>query len=76
LANRINVRALREKVGLNRDDFGARVGASGRTIRRWENDEAEPSAMACKILYSLAEQIDETPLTDAEGPRRKQITAA
>lgn len=74
MANRINVRALRQRAGMNRDDFGNLIGSSSRTVRRWENGEAEPSSMACKILYALEQQLGEQ-APEAEGPRRKPVTA-
>lgn len=75
MANRIDVRALRERAGKNRDDFGKLVGSSGRTIRRWENDEAEPSAMALKLLDALSVQLTDDDPAAATGPRRKSVTA-
>ena len=65
MATRVNVRELRDSLGLNRETFGQRIQASARTVRRWENGEAEPSQMALKLLEGLR---NETP----SGPRRRE----
>lgn len=63
MPTRINVRELRDQLGMSRKEFGQCVNASTRTVRRWENGEAEPSQMAMKHLESAREQT---------GPRRRE----
>lgn len=69
MAERVNVRAIRQRLGLNRDDFGALVGAHPRTVRRWENGEGDPSPMAVKHLFKVREEADEV----ESGTRRKAL---
>ena len=64
MATRVNVRELREQMGLSREEFRELLGASNRTVRRWENGEAEPSQMATKRLNELR--------ADPPGPRRRE----
>lgn len=70
MATRINVRELRDSLGLSREQFRKAIGASNRTVRRWENGEAEPSQMALK---RLAEVQEEQP---SSGPRRREVVLA
>lgn len=66
MAERVNVKALRDSLGLSREAFGKRIPASSRTVRRWENGEVEPSQMAISRLVALQ---DEHP---PSGPRRRE----
>ena len=65
MATRVNVKDLRTKLGLNREDFSQKAGCSPRTVRRWENGEADPSQMATRHLEAL---MQEPPIG---GPRRR-----
>lgn len=69
MATRINVRELRQSLGLNREDFGKQIGGSSRSVRRWENGEAEPSQMALKRLEELRED-------QPQGPRRRETVVS
>lgn len=68
MATRVDVKAIRERFGENREDFGKRVSASSRTVRRWENGEVEPSQMALKHLDALRVESEPT------SPRRRVTT--
>jgi DNA-binding transcriptional regulator YiaG len=67
MATRIDVKAIRSRLGENREDFGRRVSASSRTVRRWENGEVEPSPMALKHLDALLADAPEP------SPRRRTV---
>lgn len=69
MATRVDVRAIRDRLGENRDAFSKRFPVSGRTVRRWENGEVAPSQMALKQLHELSEGEDVEPA--ASGPRRR-----
>lgn len=68
MATRVDVRALRENLGLSREQFRKMLPVSNRTVRRWENGEVEPSQMA---LDKLARLQDDAP---KDGPRRREAT--
>ena len=65
MATRVDVKAIRDRLGDNREDFGKRLGASSRTVRRWENGEVEPSPMASKHLEALE--------AEPASPRRRTV---
>lgn len=74
---RVNVRALREKMGMSREAFGQQFPVDKRTVRRWENENVDPSPMAHEKLSALHREFMES--ADAEpapGPRRKALVLA
>ena len=72
MATRVNVKELRSRLGLNREDFGELFPVSSRTVRRWENGEVDGmSPIAERRLSELCEtHADETGSTET---RRKTI---
>ena len=67
MPTRVDVRAIREALGLSREQFRKMLPVSNRTVRRWENGEVAPSQMAISKLEQLQ---DEQPMT---GPRRRTV---
>lgn len=51
-APEMNIKALRAANGWTQEQFAALVGATLRTVSRWETGEASPSKMA---LYRIAD---------------------
>jgi putative transcriptional regulator len=47
---RIDVRAIREKLGMSRAAFSARFGFSARTLQKWELGERQPEGPARAYL--------------------------
>jgi len=47
------IRALRKRLGLNCEQFGALVGVSGRTVEDWEQGRRTPGGPAVMIMQSL-----------------------
>ena len=45
--------AAREAVGFSQDDLAARLGVLGKTIRKWEEDRAEPRANKLQMLAGV-----------------------
>jgi len=58
------VRALRDRLGLGREQFGHRVGASAQTVMAWERGWWQPSAEAQKRIEDLETQ---EPREEQEG---------
>lgn len=58
MAERVNVKALRQRLGMNREAFAEYVHSHPRTVRRWENRESEPSPMASAHLARLADEAE------------------
>jgi putative transcriptional regulator len=42
IPERVNVRALRQKIGLSQGEFAARYALNARTVQEWEQGRAEP----------------------------------
>ena len=61
MAVRVNVRELRESLGLSREQFRKMLPVSNRTVRRWENGEVAPSQLAIDRLSQLQEAQPNTP---------------
>ncbi len=54
----IDVRAIRDKVGLSEREFAASVGVKPRTIRDWERRIRTPRGPARVLLNIIAENPD------------------
>ncbi len=52
-----DVQSLRLKMGLSRNQFAYRIGATERTVFRWEEEGKKPSPMALRLLEMLSEKI-------------------
>ena len=50
------VRDLREKLGLTQEEFAALVGATARTVGRWERGESKPTRFAIDRMEALDRQ--------------------
>lgn len=48
-----DVKGLRERLGLNQEQFAARVGVSGTTVSRWEQGHSTPSRLAEERIRRL-----------------------
>ena len=51
---RPGVRALRAATGLNQTTVAAMVGTDPRTLRRWENGEADPPLMYRMLMLAVS----------------------
>lgn len=51
------IRELRQQLGLSQEKLAAKLGVSFRTVNRWENRRAAPSALATKQIESLLHQM-------------------
>lgn len=67
MATRVNVKEVRSRLDLNREEFGKLFPVSSRTVRRWENGEVD--GMSQMAERRLGELERETPVADAT--RRK-----
>jgi DNA-binding XRE family transcriptional regulator len=70
MATRVSVKELRNRLGKNREDFGALFPVSARTVRRWENGEVDGMSPLAERRY--AELCDET----ESETRRKPVQAS
>lgn len=59
-------------MGLGRAEFAARIPVDKRTIRRWENDEVDPSPLAVQTLQRLLEAL-EAPEDAQPATRRRAL---
>jgi putative transcriptional regulator len=51
------IRELRQHLGLSQEKLAAKLGVSFRTVNRWENKRAVPSALALKQIEGLLQQM-------------------
>lgn len=54
-----DIKALRDKLGLSREDFAHEVGATAMSVYRWEASLNKPGKMAKRLLEQLKERVDE-----------------
>lgn len=47
------IRELRLEIGLTQEKFAAALGIAYPTISRWENNRAQPSPMALKLIEKM-----------------------
>ena len=53
----MNVKELREKLGMTQEQLAREVGVSFKTVNRWERGKSKPSPMATKLLVALSGSI-------------------
>lgn len=51
------IRELRQQLGLSQEKLAAKLGVSFRSVNRWENKRAVPSALALKQIEELLHQM-------------------
>lgn len=51
------IREVRQQLGLSQEKLAARLGVSFRTVNRWENRRAVPSALALKQIEEVLKQM-------------------
>jgi len=56
-----DIKAARKKVGLSRNDFARVFGLSPTTLRKWENGERRPRALA-RALFTIINREPEAAL--------------
>lgn len=52
--SRVDVRALRHRLGLTREQFAVRFGLELETVRNWEMGRREPDTTARSYLHAIA----------------------
>jgi len=52
----VDIRQLRERLGLSRDALARKLGVSVKTIYLWEKGKAKPSPMAQQRLEELEKE--------------------
>src|SRR6266849_2393259 len=58
VGRRINVRALRAKLGMSQQDSAARFGISSATLRNWEQGRRHPDGPARVLLTIIDREPD------------------
>ena len=61
----IDVKALRDRLGLTQAKLAEEVGVDQSTVSNWEKQVTVPRGPARKLLHSLAERPDLHPSADA-----------
>jgi putative transcriptional regulator len=60
----IDVKALRERLGLSQSKFAVRIGVKQGTVSRWEHGHPVPKP-TMKLLAQIALSLDHKGLTEA-----------
>jgi len=55
---RINVKAVRTRLGMSQHDFAARFGISSATVRNWEQGRRQPEGPARVLLTIIDREPD------------------
>lgn len=55
---KVNVRAVRERLGLSQDEFALQFGLDAATVRNWEQGRSEPDKAARTALWTIATNPD------------------
>jgi DNA-binding transcriptional regulator YiaG len=58
LPPRVDVKALREKLGVSRAEFGRRYFIPARTLQEWEQHRREPADAARAYLFAISQSPD------------------
>jgi DNA-binding transcriptional regulator YiaG len=51
---KVDVRAVRERLGLSQDEFAVQFGLDVATVRNWEQGRSEPDRAARTALWTIA----------------------
>ena len=54
----IDVKALRQKLGLTQEQFAVKLGTTAITIRRWEKGYTKPNGMAQRLLEEVSRESE------------------
>lgn len=52
----VNVRVIREHIGLTQDEFASRYRLSLRTVQEWEQGRKQPSEAARVLLFAISRE--------------------
>ena len=55
----MDIKAIREKLGLTQEEVAHKLGVSWGTIARWEAGKSKPSKLAQKALENLLKETSE-----------------
>lgn len=58
---KVEVIALRHRLGLERADFARVVGTTVRNVHRWETGSSAPSGSSLSVLTGIREALDRNP---------------
>jgi putative transcriptional regulator len=64
--NKINVKSIRNKIGMTQMEFASSFGISVATLRHWERGDRLPNGPA-RVLLNVVERSPETVLKVANG---------
>lgn len=56
-----NIKELRTRAGMSREDLADAAGVNERTIQRWENGEVDPVKMSIETALKLADVLGVSP---------------
>lgn len=65
----IDVKSIREGLGLTQAQFGHLVGVDQSTISNWEKGETRPRGPAIKVIESVRSRPDFLPHPKQEGEK-------
>ena len=65
---KVDVREIRTRLGLNREQFSLRYGLEQETVRNWENGKREPDAAVRSYLRAISN--DPERVAEAYAPTR------
>lgn len=49
----MDIKSIREGLGLTQEEFARKIGVSWSTVARWERGKAKPSLLAQRALHDL-----------------------
>ena len=55
----MDIKAIREKLGLTQEEIAHKLGVSWGTIARWEAGKSKPSKLARKAIENLLKESPE-----------------
>ena len=59
LMKKVNVRKLRDRLNLSRQELADRIGCTERAVRAWEENTRNPIGAAQRVLEQLASDAAE-----------------
>ncbi len=55
----MDIKVIREKLGLTQEEIAQKLGVSWGTVARWEAGKSKPSKLARKAIANLLKEVSE-----------------
>jgi DNA-binding transcriptional regulator YiaG len=62
------IKALRKRARMSQEEFATAIGATARSVSRWETGEIVPGRMAQLAMAHFEQELEYAPAASQDGP--------